>query len=324
LIQLKSGNILCNIKELGSERREVTITSNKQNEYLPRETKIITDYEVDFIEVLFQIKGKHTCDELHREKVSIPHRLLSIVDVYKLNLENRQLDILDFGSGSSSSTLAIASMFKHNHITCLEIEEELIKLAKKRIEHHNIKNIEFFRPDNPRELPATLKKKSYDLCILNAVVEHMLPEERRSLLPQLWKIIKPGGHILIYETPHRWFPIEVHTTGLPFINYLPISGAWRLGSFLTKKNSHRRNKYEMLRAGLRGVSQREIQKHLGAEATLVLPNTSSVKDIIDMWYASDYHRSFQKKITYRVCKIIKNTLGIEITPWVTYVFKKPS
>lgn len=321
--KITSKNIHCIIEELGNGKREVTIMSNDPNEYLPREKKIVTDYKADFIEVLFQIKGKYTCDEIHREKVSIPHRLGSISDVYKLNLENRQLEILDFGSGSSSSTLAIASIFKHKKITCLELEEEYISLAKKRIEHHKIKKVEFIRPENPKDLPANLKQRSYDLCILSAVVEHMLPEERRNLLPMLWKIIKPGGYIVIYETPHRWFPIEVHTTSLPFINYLPIFIAWRLGSFLTKKNSHRRKKHAMLRAGLRGTSQREVQKYLGAEATFLLPNASNVKDIIDMWYVSDYHRSFRKKLTYRVCKIIKNTLGIEITPWVTYVFKKP-
>lgn len=321
--KIKAGEIFCGIQEIGEGKREVTVWSSNEAEYFPREKSIITDYEPEFIEAIFGIKGKYTCDELHREETSIPHRLGRINDVYNLNSDDRELDILDFGSGASSSTLALASIFKYNKITCVELEDTSINLAKERVSHHKLKNIEFIRPEDPKELGAAVKDSRYDLCVLSAVIEHMLPEERSNLLPKLWDIIRPGGYMIIYETPHRWFPMEVHTTSLPFINYLPEFLAWRIGSFLTKKNAHRRNKYGMLRAGLRGTSQREMRKYLGVEAKLIQPNAPGVHDIIDMWHVSDYHTSPRKELTYKVCRVIKKIFGIEITPWVTYVYKKP-
>ena len=320
---LEAGEIFCGISEVVNGKREVKVWSSNEAEYFPREKTITTDYDTDFIESVFSVKGKYVADELHREKVSIPHRLRSINDAFNLNPHDRELEILDFGSGASSSTLALASIFNYKKITCVELDEVSIKLAAERVTHHKLKNIEFSCPEDPKELPAHLRDSRYDLCILSAVIEHMLPEERSNLLPKLWELIKPGGHMVIYETPHRWFPMEVHTTSLPFINYLPEFLAWRIGSFLTRKNAHRRSRYGMLRAGLRGTSQREMRRYLGFEARYLRPSSREVHDIIDMWHVSDYHSSPRKELTYKVCKAIKKLLGIEITPWVTYVYKKP-
>ena len=63
--------------------------------------------------------------------------------------------------------------------------------------------------------------------MLSAVFEHVLPEERDPVLDMLWSVLRPGGVMVVDQTPHRWFPQESHTTALPFLNYLP--GRWRSG-----------------------------------------------------------------------------------------------
>ena len=71
----------------------------------------------------------------------------------------------------------------------------------------------------PKGLPADIGQ--FDYIILSAVYEHLLPSERPALLTLLWSHLRPGGVIFLAQTPYRWFPVELHTTGLPLINYLP-------------------------------------------------------------------------------------------------------
>ena len=61
----------------------------------------------------------------------------------------------------------------------------------------------------------------FDVIQLNAVFEHLVPQERKKLMPDLWQRLRLGGYLVLTETPWRWFPIETHTTGLPFVNYMP-------------------------------------------------------------------------------------------------------
>jgi hypothetical protein len=79
-------------------------------------------------------------------------------------------------------------------------------------------NAEFHTSPSPFELPDLGR---FDHIVLNAVWEHMLPAERPVLLPLLLDTLSSGGFLFVCETPHRWFPVETHTTHLPLINYLP-------------------------------------------------------------------------------------------------------
>jgi hypothetical protein len=62
----------------------------------------------------------------------------------------------------------------------------------------------------------------------------------------------PNGYLVLTETPWRWFPIETHTTSVPFVNFLPdrlAPAAARRCEIYPKSLS----RDEALRAGLRGA-----------------------------------------------------------------------
>jgi hypothetical protein len=69
----------------------------------------------------------------------------------------------------------------------------------------------------------------FDAIVLNGVVEHMLPEERRNLFPTVMKLLRPKGHVVLYETPNRLWPAERHTTGLFGWSWLPANLALKYG-----------------------------------------------------------------------------------------------
>ena len=59
------------------------------------------------------------------------------------------------------------------------------------------------------------------------VVEHLPVRWRRAQVDEYYRVLAPGGHIAILDTPNRWFPLETHSVGLPLVQWLPPRLAWR-------------------------------------------------------------------------------------------------
>jgi SAM-dependent methyltransferase len=134
-------------------------------------------------------------------------------------------------------------------------------------------------------LPAGLD--DFDYIVLNGVYEHLLPEERNTLLPRIWERLKPGGVLFIGETPHRYFPYESHTTSLPFINYVPDGLALHFARRFSKRVRFDETWESLLRRGIRGATVREIMRILKGTAWVPIfleAEKLDVKDRIDLWY----------------------------------------
>src|SRR5438309_766029 len=150
--------------------------------------------------------------------------------------------------------------------------------------------LEFFLSPSGTALPAGLGE--FDYIVLSAVYEHLLPEERRILLPRIWSHLKPGGVLFINQTPHRYSPIEIHTTGLPLINYLPDALAYRFTQHFCKRINGDEDWPALLRAGIRGATIGEILRVLGGDAALVKPKQG---DQIDLWHGK-LSRSEERRV----------------------------
>src|SRR5205085_4362018 len=101
------------------------------------------------------------------------------------------------------------------------------------------------------------------------------------LLPRIWSHLKPGGVLFINQTPHRYSPIEMHTTGLPLINYLPDALAFSAARRFSKRINGDEDWTALLRAGIRGATTGEILRVLGARSALLEPQRG---DHIALWY----------------------------------------
>jgi hypothetical protein len=169
---------------------------------------------------------------------------------------------------------------------------------------------------------------SFDFVIMSAVYEHLLPEEREIVVPAIWSVIKPEGYLFLNMTPHRWFPIEHHTTGLPLINYLPSN----LALMATRKFSKRIDPNEsweiFLRRGIRGATENEIIKILRkcskGKPQLIEPSQKKLKDRIDLWYSqlNLQNRLAIKKTIKFLMKTIRAVSGVTLVPNLSLVIKK--
>ena len=67
----------------------------------------------------------------------------------------------------------------------------------------------------------------FDLVLAVGVVEHLPLRHRRRQVDEYYRVLAPGGHLAVLDTPNRWFPVETHSVGLPLVQWLPPRLAWR-------------------------------------------------------------------------------------------------
>jgi len=246
-----------------------------------------TAYPVDLIEQILSVKGPAwLCDEIMRDESvdyvqeNLRYDLLSYIS--EEEFKNKR--ILDFGCGSGASTMALCRMLPLTEIMGIELNDKLLSIAKLRAEHYGFDKVTLLLSQNADVLPRSIGE--FDYVMLNAVFEHLLPLERKALLPELWNLLKPNGILFIMETPYKYFPVEFHTTGLPLINYFPDKIALFYARNFSKRNLKKYTWENLLRMGIRGGSVGEILKLMNdcrRKPTLLEPSGLVVKDRLDLW-----------------------------------------
>jgi S-adenosylmethionine-dependent methyltransferase len=106
-----------------------------------------------------------------------------------------------------------------------------------------------------------------------AVLEHMTLSERLATIEAAWAQLRPGGVLVVFDTPNRLFFVDFHTSLLPFFHTLPDALALR-----TATQSPRAEFREAMRSADevalarwgRGVSFHEFETVLGDLSALVV------------------------------------------------------
>ena len=291
-----------------------------------------TAYSLELIEHILRVKGPvWLCDEIMRDEDPstsesfIRWNILTYLD--REDFAGRRL--LDFGSGCGASTMVLSRMFPQTRIVGVELVSESVEVARKRAEFYGVTDrVRFVLSPDSDSLPAGIGG-DFDYVVLSGVYEHLLPEERQSVIPLVWSRLRHGGMLFIFETPHRWFPIESHTTVLPFINYLPD----RVAHLVSRRFSHRVDPdiswTELLRAGIRGGTVREIVSILGGRgAELLSPSyDGATRDQIDLWYrhvvdSADGRKLLKRRLAMLILKGIKAVTGYALSPYLGVAFRK--
>jgi 2-polyprenyl-3-methyl-5-hydroxy-6-metoxy-1,4-benzoquinol methylase len=281
-----------------------------------------TAYPAELILEIHATKRAYVCDEIRREEDpgyverAIRHEVLGYVDAE----EFRGKRILDFGCGAGASTLVMRRLLPACELVGVELEERLLRLARLRAAYLGKPDLRFFHSPSGTALPAGLG--TFDYIVLSAVYEHLLPEERRVLLPRIWSHLRPGGVLFINQTPHRYSPVEMHTTALPLINYLPDDLARRYATRCSKRLGGNEDWPALLRAGIRGATISEIMRLLGGRASLLAPKCG---DQIDLWHGKLSSRyAFFKRAIWAALKALKPITGVHLVPELTLALRKPA
>jgi len=115
------------------------------------------------------------------------------------------------------------------------------------------------------------RDKSFQVVVANAVFEH-IPQPRHAYLREVWRVLVPSGHLIINESPNKYFPHDAHTTRLWFVPWMPSDVARRWAIFRGRIAPDQ----DWRTSGWRGVGYYEI---VGAfdEPYRLIPETSRLR-----------------------------------------------
>lgn len=232
--------------------------------------------------------------------------------------------ILDFGCGAGHSLDALLHWFPNARFVGADIAGNDLDMLRSWMPDVDRARVDLIEIRDPAKLDQL--DGSFDLINLNAVFEHLLPAERRSLLPELWRRLANDGRLVLTETPWRWFPIETHTTSRPLVNYLPD----RLALAVTRRSGLYGPDLTWtgaLRDGLRGATIAEIITCIDAPAGTIQQMTSNERDArdqLELWWWGESRHTRQKAMAYRGLGWLRRLTGGVISPWINVVFHKTS
>ena len=324
---LKHPDADVHIEDTGIGKNKINVDLLNKDLFMPYNSWE-TNYSVELIKKILELKGPaYLCDEIMRDEsedyiqLNFKYDILGYLDLEEFKGKR----ILDFACGSGASTMVLARMFPKAEIVGIELEEKFIKIAKERQKFYGLDNIEFHISPDANSLPQGIGM--FDYIVFSAVFEHLLPAERKELLPKIWKVLKSDGIMFVDQTPDRRFPIEIHTTNLPLINYLPSKLALPLVHAFSKRKQKDVDWQTLLRRGIRGGTPEEILKILKIEANqpiLLKPTKMGLKSRADLWYqyVKEKNPNGYKKFGFSLIRFFNYLPVICILPDLSLAIKK--
>jgi SAM-dependent methyltransferase len=288
-----------------------------------------TAYPLDLIEHVLRVKGPaYLCDEIMRDEypLYVQHSFRWDILSYAGEEEFSGRRVLDFGSGSGASSMVLARMFPDAKIVGVELVPAHVELARHRAAFYGLDGrVSFQVSPDANNLPPDIG--DFDFIVFSGVFEHLLPDERPRVLPLLWAHLNKRGLVFIDQLPYRWFPIELHTTGLPLINYLPEGLALACTRRFSERMSRDVTWPELLRKGVRGGTAGELLTILnkdGREAELVQPSRLGVHDHIGLWHqlSSNIRKPATKKLMMWGFRAVRAVTGVTMIPTLSLAIRK--
>jgi 2-polyprenyl-3-methyl-5-hydroxy-6-metoxy-1,4-benzoquinol methylase len=326
MISLEHGDAEVLIEQLPLGHSHVRIVPKKKGLFISV-PESETGYPPELIKMILDVKGPaYLCDELRRDEDPQYLQLDCDLHAYFDPIEFQNKRILDFGCGAGASTMNLARSFPASNITGVELCRNLLAVARKRNEFYRFLNIDLIQSPSGTELPPGLGQ--FDFVIMCAVYEHLLPEERKTLVPELWNAVRDNGYLVILQTPNRMCPLEGHTTGLPLLNYLPKPLAMRAARRFSNRIQRTDSWENLLRQGIRGATERGILRNLSRnrayQPMLLEPGKGGFRDRVDLWYSAlnPDRRRFLKRIARLTMKVTWYGAGITFMPNLTLVIRK--
>lgn len=144
--------------------------------------------------------------------------------------------VVEIGCGTGSSTAALASRVAH--IQAYDISPASVEAARRRLGIMGLTDRATCYCVEPQRLLATMAaqaprrsvggqpdRPTADIVLIYAVLEHQTVPERLETLSACWDLLRPGGMLVVADTPNRLTYWDAHTSELPFFHMLPDSVA---------------------------------------------------------------------------------------------------
>jgi len=237
--------------------------------------------------------------------------------------------VVEIGCGSGSSTAAFATIC--GRVIGYDFVDAYLDMARRRLEILGVRNAEV-RQAGARDTAEILAAHpGVDGVILYAVLEHMTISERLDTLRAAWAALKPGGFLLVGETPNRLSYWDAHTTEMPFMQMLPVDLALDYYDRTSRTDVKQQvaaglaagraaGKTALIRTGYSGASFHEFELALGPNYASFL--ISSVHDPEIQGACGDH--SVEEAVLADYCRRKRIDIDPSFTrAFLTLLFRKP-
>lgn len=135
-------------------------------------------------------RAEHLLNPL-RKLILSPSRL-----VHRLSL-NQTANVLELGCGPGYYSIKAAQMIPGGKLTLVDIQQEMLDMAKGRMDSAGLSNIDYVRAD-AAELP--FEKDSFDVIFLVAMLGEV--PDQGSCIRELNRVLRSGGLLSVSEQYH--------------------------------------------------------------------------------------------------------------------------
>lgn len=181
-----------------------------------------TRYSARVVRLLIERKGAHRAPLYFPFKEQRARLFLDPLFAYLRARRAHGLAVLEVGSSFGHMTEYLAEQPEVAEIHCFDTDPAFVEIVRAKVEEQGltkVKEVRLLGNDETRRLPWPDAR--FDLVLVVGVVEHLPARNRRAQVDEYYRLLAPGGHIAILDTPNRLFPLETHSVGLPLVQWLP-------------------------------------------------------------------------------------------------------
>jgi len=179
--------------------------------------------------------------------------------------------VLDFGCGAGMSACVVAELGAAS-VTGVDTFPKMMARGTELLSRSGYDDIVRLQlVEDTRRVPFA--DDAFDTILCNAVFEH-IPQPRDAYVREVWRLVKPGGFVVINETPNKYLPADFHTLHLPVTNWLPSRLAHWIG-VLTGRFDESRTDWDF--SGWRGAGYYELLRPIPKIKRLAVPELANVR-----------------------------------------------
>ena len=181
-----------------------------------------TSYSARLVRMLVERKGALRAPQYFAYKETRGRHFLDPLFAYVRRRGARDLRVLEVGCSFGHITEYLAERPEVREIATFDTDPAFAAMVRVKVEEmrlERVRDVRLFSNEETRRLPYP--GGSFDLVLVLGVIEHLPVRGRRQIVDEYYRVLAPGGHIAILDTPNRLFPLETHSVGLPLVQWLP-------------------------------------------------------------------------------------------------------
>jgi len=182
----------------------------------------VTSYSLRVIRMLIERKGPRRAALYFPFKETRGRHFLSPLFRHLRGLGRSGLSVLEVGCSFGHITECLAEAPEVGELYTFDTDPAFVAITRAKVEEMGLKAVrDVAALTNEETCRLPYADARFDVVLAIGVVEHLPARHRRAQVDEYYRVLGPGGHIAILDTPNRFFPLESHSVGLPCVQWLP-------------------------------------------------------------------------------------------------------